>query len=125
MCSLGEKGVIYEYKLLNYIFKRVTDNHLYIFSFSVNSCWFHTMIFSNICSGEDIVVGYGAAAQAEKNAANTIYDAKRFIGKRFLKEDLAAEAERYAFQVRLLARISSCLIPCLMLMIHMDISCHV
>ena len=50
-------------------------------------------------SDDGIVVGYAAAAQAEHNAANTIYDAKRFIGKHFSKDELASEAKRYAFEV--------------------------
>jgi stress 70 chaperone-associated protein len=51
------------------------------------------------CSDKGVVVGYAAAEQAEKNSKNTIYDAKRFIGKHFAKDELAAEASRYAFEV--------------------------
>jgi stress 70 chaperone-associated protein len=51
-------------------------------------------------SSEDgVVVGYAAAEQAEKNSRNTIYDAKRFIGKHFTNDELASEAKSYAFEV--------------------------
>ena len=59
-----------------------------------------TVICMNgVFSEEDIVVGYAASVQAEKNAHNTIYDAKRFIGKHFSKEELSSEAKRYGFKV--------------------------
>jgi len=51
-------------------------------------------------SGEKILVGYDAVKQAEHNPANTLYDAKRFIGKIFTKEELEAEMPRYPFRVR-------------------------
>ena len=50
-------------------------------------------------SDGEILVGYKAAAQAEHNTQNTIYDAKRFIGKTFQKEELESEAARYPFKV--------------------------
>lgn len=55
-------------------------------------CW-------NISSERDILVGHAAVAQQEKNAANTIYDAKRFIGKRFTGPELEKESLRYQFKV--------------------------
>ncbi|XP_038056883.1 heat shock 70 kDa protein 13-like [Patiria miniata] len=48
--------------------------------------------------GTDIV-GYDALCQAEQNVVNTIYDAKRFIGKKFSPEGLKTEAARYPFKV--------------------------
>ncbi|XP_022095868.1 heat shock 70 kDa protein 13-like isoform X3 [Acanthaster planci] len=47
------------------------------------------------------LVGYSALCQAEQNVVNTIYDAKRFIGKRFTPEKLKEEASRYSFKVKL------------------------
>ena len=44
------------------------------------------------------VVGLAARGQAQANARNTVYDAKRFIGKDFT-EKIAAEAGRYPFRV--------------------------
>ena len=45
------------------------------------------------------MVGYKAVAQADHNPQNTVYDAKRFIGKHFTKEELVAERARYPFKV--------------------------
>ena len=50
-------------------------------------------------SEEDIVVGFPAVDQAEHNPQNTIYDAKRFIGKHFDKQELEVERARYPFKV--------------------------
>jgi stress 70 chaperone-associated protein len=50
-----------------------------------------------------VLVGHDAVAQAEHNPAGTIYDAKRFIGKQFSKEEFAVEAKRYPFQIVLQA----------------------
>ncbi|XP_067935195.1 heat shock 70 kDa protein 13-like [Watersipora subatra] len=49
----------------------------------------------------EILVGHKAVAQHESNPYNTIYDAKRFIGKQFTKEQLDAEAPRYQFKMTL------------------------
>ena len=49
--------------------------------------------------GKEILIGYEAANQAEHNPENTIYDAKRFIGKSFSSEELREEALRYPFKV--------------------------
>ena len=53
-----------------------------------------------ICSGKDVLVGYAAAEQAEHNPQNTVYDAKRFIGKGFTVDELEKEVSRYPFKVR-------------------------
>ena len=61
------------------------------------------ILIAAICvfySEDDVLVGYRAMAQADANAANTVYDAKRFIGKSFGKDELATEAGRYEFKVR-------------------------
>ena len=44
-------------------------------------------------------MGYKAALLADLHPENTIYDAKRFIGKRFTKKELQLEAARYPFKV--------------------------
>ena len=44
-------------------------------------------------------MGYKAVAQAEHNPHNTLYDAKRFIGKKFSKEELSQAQKQYAFKV--------------------------
>ncbi|XP_071958068.1 heat shock 70 kDa protein 13-like [Antedon mediterranea] len=51
-------------------------------------------------TGVTELVGYAALAQAEHNPANTIYDAKRFIGKKFSPEEFIKEAERYNFKLK-------------------------
>lgn len=51
-------------------------------------------------SGADVLVGYKAVAQADHNPDNTVYDAKRFIGKQFSQQELDMEKERYPFKVR-------------------------
>ena len=50
-------------------------------------------------SDQEVLVGRAAVAQQETNAANTLYDAKRFIGKRFTADELQKEASRYQFKV--------------------------
>ena len=46
-------------------------------------------------------MGYKAVAQAEHNHRNTLYDAKRFIGKKFDQQELEEVQKQYAFKVRL------------------------
>lgn len=46
-----------------------------------------------------VLVGHEAAEQLEKNPINTIYDAKRFIGKMYEPGLLEQESGRYPFQV--------------------------
>ena len=60
--------------------------------------------------GTDLV-GYNALYQAEHNVLNTIYDAKRFIGKHFTPEELKEEASRYPFKV-LLQSVAMYIISC-------------
>ena len=47
----------------------------------------------------EVLTGYHAVAQAEHNPMNTIFDAKRFIGKPFTREQLLKEQQRYPFKV--------------------------
>ncbi|OWF38303.1 heat shock 70 kDa protein 13-like [Mizuhopecten yessoensis] len=47
-----------------------------------------------------VLVGYKAVAQAEHNPKNTIYDAKRFIGKVVTEEELAQAQKRYPFKIQ-------------------------
>ncbi|XP_069492522.1 heat shock 70 kDa protein 13 [Ambystoma mexicanum] len=47
----------------------------------------------------DVYVGYDALELADANPMNTIYDAKRFIGKNFTPEELKQESSRYQFKV--------------------------
>jgi len=53
-------------------------------------------------SGDDLLVGYKAVLQADHNPTNTVYDAKRFIGKQFTAEELNSEASHYPFKVDVL-----------------------
>ena len=46
-----------------------------------------------------VLVGYDAVAQEEHNPKNTVYDAKRFIGKVFTKKEIAEAQKQYAFRV--------------------------
>nr|WDA43027.1 HSPA13 [Rana amurensis] len=48
---------------------------------------------------KDIYVGYEGLELADANPHNTIYDAKRFIGKIFSPEELEKESDRYQFKV--------------------------
>lgn len=50
-------------------------------------------------SDEEVIVGYKAVAQAEHNHKNTLYDAKRFIGKKFSQEELREAQKQYAFKL--------------------------
>jgi len=45
------------------------------------------------------LVGYKAVLQADHNPTNTLYDAKRFIGKQFTVDELNSEASHYPFKV--------------------------
>lgn len=47
-----------------------------------------------------VLVGHEAADIADSHPENTIYDAKRFIGKIFGPEALEQESARYPFKVR-------------------------
>ncbi|NXK34845.1 HSP13 protein, partial [Piprites chloris] len=46
-----------------------------------------------------VYVGYEALELADANPQNTIYDAKRFIGKIFTLEELKSESSRYPFKI--------------------------
>jgi len=50
-------------------------------------------------SGSEVLVGHKAVSQADHNPTNTLYDAKRFIGKQFTSDELNAEAAHYPFKV--------------------------
>ncbi|XP_053166104.1 heat shock 70 kDa protein 13 [Hemicordylus capensis] len=47
----------------------------------------------------DVYVGYDGLELADSNPQNTIYDAKRFIGKIFTPEELISESSRYPFKI--------------------------
>ncbi|KFR12771.1 Heat shock 70 kDa protein 13, partial [Opisthocomus hoazin] len=47
----------------------------------------------------DVYVGYDGLELADSNPQNTIYDAKRFIGKIFTSEELKSEGSRYPFKI--------------------------
>ncbi|XP_010007784.1 PREDICTED: heat shock 70 kDa protein 13, partial [Nestor notabilis] len=47
----------------------------------------------------DVYVGYDGLELADSNPQNTIYDAKRFIGKIFSLEELKSESSRYPFKI--------------------------
>lgn len=49
----------------------------------------------------DVCVGYDALELADANPQNTVYDAKRFIGKIFTTKELLSESSRYPFKVKL------------------------
>ncbi|NXA15310.1 HSP13 protein, partial [Sapayoa aenigma] len=46
-----------------------------------------------------VYVGYDGLELADANPQNTIYDAKRFIGKIFTSEELKSESSRYPFKI--------------------------
>uniref|UniRef100_A0A670HWW8 Heat shock 70 kDa protein 13 n=1 Tax=Podarcis muralis TaxID=64176 RepID=A0A670HWW8_PODMU len=47
----------------------------------------------------DIYVGYDGLELADSNPQNTVYDAKRFIGKLFTPKELISESRRYPFKI--------------------------
>ncbi|NXW15042.1 HSP13 protein, partial [Circaetus pectoralis] len=47
----------------------------------------------------EVYVGYDGLELADSNPQNTIYDAKRFIGKIFTSEELTNESSRYPFKI--------------------------
>ncbi|XP_044142682.1 heat shock 70 kDa protein 13-like [Bufo gargarizans] len=47
----------------------------------------------------DVYAGYEGLELADANPQNTVYDAKRFIGKTFTPEELERESDRYPFKV--------------------------
>ncbi|XP_048396743.1 heat shock 70 kDa protein 13 [Stegostoma tigrinum] len=53
------------------------------------------VLFTN----QEVLVGYDAQELADANPLNTVYDAKRFIGKQFTPEELRAESSRYQFKI--------------------------
>ena len=55
-----------------------------------------------------IHVGHDVQDLVDSNPQNTIYDAKRFIGKVFEPDVLISESARYPFQVKASALISYC-----------------
>ncbi|KAL8602886.1 hypothetical protein ACOMHN_026846 [Nucella lapillus] len=60
----------------------------------------HRCIPSVVAFSDDgVLVGYKAVAQAEHNPRNTLYDAKRFIGKKFDKQELQEAQKQYAFKL--------------------------
>nr|XP_056714401.1 heat shock 70 kDa protein 13 [Euleptes europaea] len=48
---------------------------------------------------KDVHVGYDGLELADSNPQNTVYDAKRFIGKIFTPEELRWESRRYPFKI--------------------------
>ncbi|XP_054830984.1 heat shock 70 kDa protein 13 isoform X2 [Eublepharis macularius] len=48
---------------------------------------------------KDVYVGYDGLELADSNPQNTVYDAKRFIGKIFTPEELRWESRRYPFKI--------------------------
>lgn len=50
-------------------------------------------------TGSGVRVGYEGLELADADPQNTIYDAKRFIGKVFTPEELESESSRYPFKV--------------------------
>ncbi|NXF41949.1 HSP13 protein, partial [Nyctibius bracteatus] len=60
----------------------------------------HNSIPSIVCfTDRDVYVGYDGLELADSNPQNTIYDAKRFIGKIFTSEELKSESSRYPFKI--------------------------
>lgn len=50
-------------------------------------------------SEEGFLVGYKVVVQFEYNFKNIIYDVKRFIGKKYIVEELIQVQKRYLFKV--------------------------
>jgi len=56
-------------------------------------------------SGDAVLVGHKAMLQADHNPTNTLYDAKRFIGKQFTEDELISESSHYPFKVLFWSRL--------------------
>jgi len=54
---------------------------------------------SCVAFSNTIEVGDGAKNQAAQNAANTVYDAKRLIGRKFTDKEVQTDAESFPFKV--------------------------
>ena len=54
-------------------------------------------------SGDDVLIGHKAVLQSDHNPTNTLYDAKRFIGKQFTSDELNSESSHYLFKVNILS----------------------
>lgn len=61
----------------------------------------HAKVIPSIVAFNDkeVLVGHRALVQAEINPKSTIYDAKRFIGKKFTKEELRNLKKLYQFKI--------------------------
>ena len=59
-----------------------------------------------------VLVGYDAVAQEEHNPKNTVYDAKRFIGKVFTRKEISEAQKQYAFRVSFLIMSIKIKCPC-------------
>ena len=52
-------------------------------------------------SGDAVLIGHKAVLQSDHNPTNTLYDAKRFIGKQFTSDELNSESSHYPFKVNI------------------------
>ena len=52
-----------------------------------------------------MLIGHKAVLQSDHNPTNTLYDAKRFIGKQFTADELNAESSHYPFKVNIFSFI--------------------
>ncbi|CAH1797239.1 unnamed protein product [Owenia fusiformis] len=77
------------------VYHAVTGNVSVIKDSEGHSCIPSTVTFRNNVT----LVGYDAARYAHHDPRNTLFDAKRFIGKQFTREELKKEAHRYEFKV--------------------------
>jgi len=64
-----------------------------------------------VFSGDDVLVGHKAVLQADHNPTNTLYDAKRFIGKQFTTDELNSEASHYPFKACIFSFVSVFIVP--------------
>jgi len=54
-----------------------------------------------VFSGDTVLIGHKAVLQSDHNPTNTLYDAKRFIGKQFTNDELNSESSHYSFKVNI------------------------
>lgn len=96
----------------------MTDNYKYALGIDLGTCCSVSAIFKNNApeviandlgnrifpsyvafNGDERLVGESAKNQAPRNPKNTIYDAKRFIGRRFSDPEIQKLIKTYPFKV--------------------------
>jgi len=87
--------------------QRLTDDKYLNLRYQVNGCGVRLLC---VYSGDAVLIGHKAVLQSDHNPTNTLYDAKRFIGKQFTSDELNAESSHYPFKVNIFSFICKILL---------------